>query len=348
MEEFDEDYWHDELSAAKARAAKRAKAVKDVKNASSGSAGAHKEQGASGPAPAPAPRVRPESATAGVVAVEDTDALDCGVCYLPLKPPIFQCHVGHVVCSSCCDKLIANGKCHVCGIATSGYRRCHAMERMVESVRVPCPNAAHGCTARPTYYGQQGHRLMCPYMPCCCPGKDCGFVGSLGALLDHFTAVHGWPCNTKIRVGDSMCSILLHNGFNFFIADCGQDATATTSSQYLFLLNVTRQPLGRTISMRCIFPCTTSEDQGSSSTLLTCALKYTGRSDDLQTPFEVMVRRRLESDFILKLADLSNRVPNHDELKQFVVLNSELGDDDANNDTIQVQTCVFIHRVGLR
>jgi hypothetical protein len=26
----------------------------------------------------------------GVVAVEDTDALDCGVCYLPLKPPIFQ------------------------------------------------------------------------------------------------------------------------------------------------------------------------------------------------------------------------------------------------------------------
>jgi hypothetical protein len=26
----------------------------------------------------------------GVVAVEDTDALDFGVCYLPLKPPIFQ------------------------------------------------------------------------------------------------------------------------------------------------------------------------------------------------------------------------------------------------------------------
>jgi len=26
------------------------------------------------------------------------------------------------------------------------------MERVVESIRVPCPNAAYGCTARLTYY----------------------------------------------------------------------------------------------------------------------------------------------------------------------------------------------------
>ncbi|XP_025806575.1 E3 ubiquitin-protein ligase SINA-like 10 [Panicum hallii] len=96
----------------------------------------------------------------GVVAVEDTDALDCGVCYLPLKPPIFQawanvdapcprCDVGHVVCSPCRDKLRDNRRCHVCRGSTGGFHRCHAMERPVESARVACPNAAYGCAARP-------------------------------------------------------------------------------------------------------------------------------------------------------------------------------------------------------
>ncbi|CAN6336288.1 unnamed protein product [Urochloa humidicola] len=109
---------------------------------------------AAAPAPASASRARPESAAASVadVTVEDADALDCGVCFLPLKAPIFQCEVGHVVCSPCCDKLKATGKCHVCGVATTSYRRCHAMERMVESIHVPCPHAAHGCTARPAYH----------------------------------------------------------------------------------------------------------------------------------------------------------------------------------------------------
>ncbi|CAL4902910.1 unnamed protein product [Urochloa decumbens] len=42
--------------------------------------------------PPPPSTVRPESAAAAVgdVTVEDTDALACGVCFLPLKPPIFQ------------------------------------------------------------------------------------------------------------------------------------------------------------------------------------------------------------------------------------------------------------------
>jgi E3 ubiquitin-protein ligase SIAH1 len=46
----------------------------------------------------PPSQVRPESAAAAAAAgdamVEDTDALDCGVCFLPLKPPIFQVRTG--------------------------------------------------------------------------------------------------------------------------------------------------------------------------------------------------------------------------------------------------------------
>ncbi|RLM98461.1 E3 ubiquitin-protein ligase SINA-like 7 [Panicum miliaceum] len=127
----------------------------------------------------------------GVVAVEDTDALDCGVCYLPLKPPIFQCDVGHVVCSPYRDKLRDNRKCHVCRGSTGGFRRRHAMERPVESARVACPNAAYGCAARPAYYEH--------------------FIGPAEALLDHFAGVHGWPCSTKVRTGE-MFSVRLKDG----------------------------------------------------------------------------------------------------------------------------------------
>ncbi|XP_044396538.1 uncharacterized protein [Triticum aestivum] len=58
-----------------------------------------------------------------------------------------QCKLGHLVCSPCRDKLPGKKKkaCSVCSKAVS--RRCHAMERVVESIVVPCSNAAHGCTA---------------------------------------------------------------------------------------------------------------------------------------------------------------------------------------------------------
>ncbi|CAN6340661.1 unnamed protein product [Urochloa humidicola] len=125
--------------------------------------------------------------------VEDIDAFDCGVCYLPLKPPIFQCINGHAVCSPCRDKLKATGKgkCHVCRIVLGSYNtRCQAVERVVESVRVPCPHAAHGCTARLAYYDRRSHRKACPYATYGCPIKSCGFVGAVGALLDHVAGVH--------------------------------------------------------------------------------------------------------------------------------------------------------------
>uniref|UniRef100_A0A0E0KYL4 E3 ubiquitin-protein ligase Sina-like RING finger domain-containing protein n=1 Tax=Oryza punctata TaxID=4537 RepID=A0A0E0KYL4_ORYPU len=62
------------------------------------------------------PPASTRAAVAGVT-VADADALDCGMCRLPLRPPIFQCEVGHVVCSPCRDNLApAGGKCHVCGV----------------------------------------------------------------------------------------------------------------------------------------------------------------------------------------------------------------------------------------
>ncbi|KAK3137467.1 hypothetical protein QOZ80_5BG0452630 [Eleusine coracana subsp. coracana] len=167
---------------------------------------------------ASAKRPRPETET---MRVEDVDALDCGVCYHPLKPPIFQCKEGHALCSSCRDKLAPTGKCHVRG----GYRRCRAMERLVETVLVACPNADHGCNARLIYYDLPGHCKVCPHAPCHCPGESCSFVGPTKQLVDHITGSHGWPCTKRIIT--RVC-LQLKDGFNFLTVDHMVDNDGTT------------------------------------------------------------------------------------------------------------------------
>ncbi|CAD6272845.1 unnamed protein product [Miscanthus lutarioriparius] len=226
----------------------------------------HEHEGSHEPAPAVAatPDVRARTRTAVAnVTVGDADALECGVCFLALRPPIFQCELGHVVCSTCRDKLEAtgNGVCHVCGVATRGYRRCHAMEHLVDCIRVPCPYAAYGCDATPPYHGEESHRQVCPHAPCHCPGESCGFIGSIAALLDHFAGAHDWPYTTKVRARATSFSVRLRVGFNVFVLanhggdDNGDQAGATSRSvPFLFLLNVTQERLGHAISVLCIRP----------------------------------------------------------------------------------------------
>jgi E3 ubiquitin-protein ligase SIAH1 len=65
------------------------------------------------------------------------------------------------------------------------------MEKLLESIRVPCSNAAYGCAAKPVYYDRDTHLRFCKHAPRHCTIEACGFVGStLSALLDHFFAVH--------------------------------------------------------------------------------------------------------------------------------------------------------------
>jgi E3 ubiquitin-protein ligase SIAH1 len=113
------------------------------------------------------------------------------------------------------------------------------MERLVEAIRVPCPNADYGCAATPAYYRHGDHLARSPHAPCHCPVDVCCFAGSPAALLDHFTGFHHWPCTdaqawveTDVHLRDGFNAINLH----------------TKDKQYLFLLNVERNPFGRAIS----------------------------------------------------------------------------------------------------
>ncbi|CAM0878974.1 unnamed protein product [Alopecurus aequalis] len=117
------------------------------------------------------------------------DALDCTICYNPLRPPVSQCKVGHVICSSCHDNLQNKDKCHMCAI-TGGYDRCIAVDKILESVLVPCSNSNYGCAMKTRYYERDYHMKSCPQEPCFCPEDDCRFTGPTTALLQHLTSNH--------------------------------------------------------------------------------------------------------------------------------------------------------------
>ncbi|TVU17738.1 hypothetical protein EJB05_33789, partial [Eragrostis curvula] len=250
-----------------------------------------------------------------------------------------KCNVGHIVCSPCHNKLMGTVKCHLCGInVAGGYRRCHAMERLVESIRVPCPNATDGCTAMPAYCHQQNHRQACPHAPYSCPGKNCGFIGYMNAgLLDHFSGTHGWPCTTKKNGANKTCrfSVGLNNGFNFLIADlatAGEGGSAAiTSSKYLFLLNVLRKPFGRAISVLLI-------GRKPSSKAVKCVLTF---SHIASQDRKFLGSHLLQSKINVECSDLCSGVPNPDDCFQFVVPNYLLGE--GNRDSaIKIKVSISI------
>ncbi|KAK3163754.1 hypothetical protein QOZ80_1AG0007930 [Eleusine coracana subsp. coracana] len=181
---------------------------------------------------------RRKGAAATDVSME-LDFLDCPVCFHPLRPPIYQCAVGHVVCSSCCAKL--SDKCHCCSLAT-GYNRCHIIEHVVDSTKVPCCYDNFGCTEKITYYEKENHEKVCHHAPCFCPESGCNFTGSIPMLLSHFSVVHKWH----------LARISYNKTFRIRIAQ-GSTALQGEDGQ-LFLVNMVLEPVGGLISVFCIQP----------------------------------------------------------------------------------------------
>uniref|UniRef100_A0ACD5VCK6 Uncharacterized protein n=1 Tax=Avena sativa TaxID=4498 RepID=A0ACD5VCK6_AVESA len=184
----------------------------------------------------------------------EVKTLDCPICFEPLRPPIFQCSVGHCICSSCHDKQL-DKKCHLCSDRTS-FKRCFAMEHVVQSVISPCSNAKYGCTEKVTYYQKEEHESACQTAPCFCPESGCGFAGSTKVLLDHLTTQHKCPFTA---LPDSYtASLRLQPGLN---------ALRCTETSYFFLFSMASEPFGHAISVVCVQPTVTEPN-------FTCNMKY--------------------------------------------------------------------------
>ncbi|KAL6894587.1 hypothetical protein ACP4OV_008685 [Aristida adscensionis] len=164
--------------------------------------------------------------------------LDCPICYEPLGPPIFQCSVGHFICWPCQDRL---SKCPLC--SRTAFERCFGMERVVESISIPCSFAKNGCNRRIPYFNIKNHEKACRHGPCFCPESGCGFTGATVALLDHLTVHHKWP-STAFKY---------YNQFDLHV----QPGPLLLNAQdgEVFLVNMMPvEPLGHAISLVCIKP----------------------------------------------------------------------------------------------
>ncbi|CAM0878833.1 unnamed protein product [Alopecurus aequalis] len=115
----------------------------------------------------------------------DMTLLHCQACTLPLKPPVFKCEKGHVVCCYC-----RGGHVGVCGPADL---HCGGIDAFVCAAKVPCAYRGFGCDSFVVYHQVEQHKRACQHAPCLCPEPGCGFKGSPAALRDHFAAGHSRP-----------------------------------------------------------------------------------------------------------------------------------------------------------
>ncbi|KAK3161022.1 hypothetical protein QOZ80_1BG0070620 [Eleusine coracana subsp. coracana] len=274
---------------------------------------------------APSP---PSSSVLSNVTVNDAAVLGCGLCFLPLKAPIFQCVVGHMVCAPCRDKAAAGG-------AVTGYpRRCHDMERVVDAVRVPCPYAAaHGCKATPAYHGRERHARACAHAPCRCPGEACRFaVATAELLLPDLATTHGWPCATKSSSAGEIASftVQLREGFNFVHVGAGGEGRRW---RHLFLLNMAMGGTGCAVNVLCVHPRDTPPSKE-----IKFELEYTGYFD-ARCRDSQLVNHYQKSEFRVVCTDLFAGLPHPDDSFQFLVPWSVLEDDQG---TIQVTASTYL------
>lgn len=100
-----------------------------------------------------------------------------------------QCHNGHTLCSTC--KTRVHNRCPTCR-QELGDIRCLALEKVAESLELPCKYYSLGCPEIFPYYSKLKHEAVCNFRPYNCPyaGSECSIVGDIPFLVSHLRDDH--------------------------------------------------------------------------------------------------------------------------------------------------------------
>ncbi|KAG8657769.1 E3 ubiquitin-protein ligase SINAT2 isoform X2 [Manihot esculenta] len=103
--------------------------------------------------------------------------LECPVCMNLMCPPIYQARI-HNACPTCRGEL--------------GNIRCLALEKVAESLELPCKYQIVGCPDIFPYYSKLKHEKNCKYRPYNCPyaGAECSVTGDIPLLVMHLKNDH--------------------------------------------------------------------------------------------------------------------------------------------------------------
>lgn len=100
-----------------------------------------------------------------------------------------QCPNGHTLCSNC--KLRVHNHCPTCRHEL-GNIRCLALEKVAESLELPCRHQNLGCPDIFPYYSKLKHEHQCRFRPYNCPyaGSECLVTGDIPMLVTHLKNDH--------------------------------------------------------------------------------------------------------------------------------------------------------------
>ncbi|KAD2392947.1 hypothetical protein E3N88_39924 [Mikania micrantha] len=117
------------------------------------------------------------------------ELLECPVCTNSMYPPIHQCHNGHTLCSTC--KTRVQNRCPTCR-QELGDIRCLALEKIAESLELPCRYFSSGCPEIFPYYTKLKHEALCNFRPYNCPyaGSECSVTGDIPFVVTHLRDDH--------------------------------------------------------------------------------------------------------------------------------------------------------------
>ncbi|PNX97773.1 ubiquitin [Trifolium pratense] len=172
--------------------------------------------------------------------ISNPKMLDCCNCFKPLTIPVFQCDNGHIICSTCNPEL--RNKCPQCTLDISS-KHCKAIENLLLSIGMPCPNTKYGCGEKISYLGNSKHGEECIHKPCHCPYLGCYFVGSSDSLTNHFNHKHG------------VSQINFSYGYFFVVSLMSNDIVLQEQNDLtLFILKSSTMALGKAVNICCVGP----------------------------------------------------------------------------------------------
>lgn len=160
-----------------------------------------------------------------------------------------QCENGHIACSNCCVRL--KNKCPMC-LMPIGYNRCRAIEKVLDSIKMSCPNANYGCTETFCYSKKNDHEKECIYLPCLCPHSGCDFVASSKELFLHFS--HRHVDSGTLFTYDKFFTVI-------FSADQKTIVLQEKNDGNLFIVHNNHEQLGHKVRISCIGPKSAGEFQ---------------------------------------------------------------------------------------
>ncbi|KAF9626087.1 hypothetical protein IFM89_030755 [Coptis chinensis] len=100
-----------------------------------------------------------------------------------------NCHNRHTLCSTC--KTRVRNRCPTCR-QELGDIRYLALEKVAESLELPCKYCPLGCPEIFPYYSKLKHEAHCNFRPYNCPyaGSECSVVGDIPFLVTYLRDDH--------------------------------------------------------------------------------------------------------------------------------------------------------------